>query len=117
MTIDKLEGIRNDLVRTDDNWQQWKFPELFEVLRKWTVSDPMKPDDQVRSRNFQVRQQESKLRVMRGTIDPNCCRPEKHPSRETTALQLPRSATQSSRLPKPTGLSILQKKTPLIHLC
>ena len=37
MTIDKLEGIRNDLVRTDDDWQEWKYPELIEALRKWTV--------------------------------------------------------------------------------
>ena len=26
MTLDKLEGIRSDLVRTDDSWQEWKFP-------------------------------------------------------------------------------------------
>jgi hypothetical protein len=34
MTNEKLEGIRNDLVRTDDDWQEWKFPELIEALRK-----------------------------------------------------------------------------------
>ena len=28
MTLDKLEGIRGDhLVRTDDNWQDWDFPQ------------------------------------------------------------------------------------------
>ena len=30
MTIDKLERIRNDLVRTDDDWQEWKYSELIE---------------------------------------------------------------------------------------
>ena len=28
MTIDKLPGIRGDLVRTDDYWQEWNFPKL-----------------------------------------------------------------------------------------
>jgi hypothetical protein len=70
MTIDKLEGIRNDLVRTDDDWQEWKFPELIEALRKWTVRNPVKQEDSNsdkhshgRLKNFQARQQESKTRV------------------------------------------------------
>ncbi len=67
MTIDKLEGIRNDLVRTDDDWQGWKYPELIEALRKWTVRNPVKsednhPDKHNKSKNFQTRQ-ESKPRV------------------------------------------------------
>ena len=33
-TIDKLEGIRGDLVLMDDDWQEWKFPNLVEALRK-----------------------------------------------------------------------------------
>lgn len=28
MTLNKLEGIRGDLVRTDDDWQEWKFDQL-----------------------------------------------------------------------------------------
>ena len=43
MTLNKLEGIRGDLVRTDDDWQEWKFPQLVEALRKWTVRNPPKP--------------------------------------------------------------------------
>ena len=67
MTIDKLEGIRNDLVRTDDDWQEWKYPELIEALRKWTVRKPVKsednhPDKHNKSKNFQT-SQESKPRV------------------------------------------------------
>ena len=41
-TIDKLEGIRGDLVRMDDDWQEWKFPNLVEALRKWTERNPLK---------------------------------------------------------------------------
>ena len=28
LTLDKLPGIRADLVRLDDNWQEWRFPQL-----------------------------------------------------------------------------------------
>ena len=45
MTLNKLEGIRGDLVRTDDDWQEWKFDQLVEALRKWTVRNPPKSDE------------------------------------------------------------------------
>ena len=41
MTIDKLPGIRGDLVRTDDSWREWKFPKLVDELRKWTERNPI----------------------------------------------------------------------------
>ena len=50
-TIDKLEGIRGDLVRTDDKWQQWEFPQLIEALRKWTERNPVKSEDTKRERD------------------------------------------------------------------
>ena len=39
-TLDKLPDIRADLVRLDDNWQEWGFPELIESLRKWWDRNP-----------------------------------------------------------------------------
>ena len=33
LTLDKLQGIRADLVRLDDNWQEWRFPKLVEALK------------------------------------------------------------------------------------
>ena len=33
-TLDKLCGIKADLVRTDDNWQNWGFNELIEAICK-----------------------------------------------------------------------------------
>ena len=44
-TLDKLEGIRADLVRTDDNWQEWGFPKLVNALKKWTERNPSSQDD------------------------------------------------------------------------
>ena len=49
MTLDKLEGIRGDLVRTDDNWQDWDFPHLLEALRKWTIRNPPKHSEERQS--------------------------------------------------------------------
>jgi len=40
MTIDNLPGI-GDLVRTDDSWREWNFPQLVDELRKWTERNPI----------------------------------------------------------------------------
>ena len=39
-TLDKLEGIRADLTRLDDNWQEWGFPQLVTALGNWTERNP-----------------------------------------------------------------------------
>ena len=39
--LDRLPGIRSDLVRDDEYWKDWNFPELVESLRKWTERNPV----------------------------------------------------------------------------
>ena len=39
-TLDKLPDIRADLVRLDDKWQQWNYPQLVESLRQWCNRNP-----------------------------------------------------------------------------
>ena len=59
-TLDKLEGIRSDLVRTDDSCQEWKsppLPPLIEALRKWTEQNPFKQDKRVDKQNQGVDKQ------------------------------------------------------------
>ena len=41
MTLDKLPGIRGDLVRTDEAWESWDFQKLCEALRLWTRRNPV----------------------------------------------------------------------------
>ena len=41
MWIDKLPGIRGDLVRTDENWQEWDFPKFVYALQGWTEGNPV----------------------------------------------------------------------------
>ena len=40
LTLDTSQGIRADLVRTDNDWQDQKFPQLVETLEKWTCRNP-----------------------------------------------------------------------------
>ena len=41
LTWDKLKGKRAYLVRVDNEWQEWKFPQLVEVLESWTRKNPI----------------------------------------------------------------------------
>ena len=41
MSIDKLPGIRGDLVRTDENWQEWDFPKFVYALQGGTERNPV----------------------------------------------------------------------------
>ena len=40
-TLRKLSGIRSELVRFDDDWQEWTYVELVEALKKWTERNPV----------------------------------------------------------------------------
>ena len=41
MSIDKLPGIRGNLVRTDENWQEWDFPKFVYALQGQTERNPV----------------------------------------------------------------------------
>ena len=75
MSIDKLQGIRGDLVRTNDNWREWGFQKFVEALRKWTERNPIPaerespeklPDRKKpplpRDRSFQAQQKDKRVR-------------------------------------------------------
>ena len=40
LTLDKLPGIRADLVRLNDDWQEWDFYQLADSLRRWIERSP-----------------------------------------------------------------------------
>ena len=67
ITLDRLPGIRADLVRLDDDWQDWEFTQLVEALRKWTEHNPkifVPPDkNQKRDKMYYTRENEQKSRV------------------------------------------------------
>ena len=45
MALDKLECIKSDLIRTDDEWREWDFPKLVGALREWTFRNPLRMDE------------------------------------------------------------------------
>lgn len=63
MTLDKLSGIRGDLVRTDPNWEQWDFVQLAQAVKQWIRRNPIDAKTQEReTTEQQIRKRErSKL--------------------------------------------------------
>ena len=41
LTLNKLSGIRGDLVRTEPEWKKWSFTELVAALLAWTERNPI----------------------------------------------------------------------------
>ena len=70
LTIDKLSGIRGDLVRNDDNWQDWNFVQFCDALRSWTRRNPPEkstdrkkdPRKESRHKSFQTELRDAKPR-------------------------------------------------------
>ena len=50
MTLNKLQSIRGDLVRTDPKWKEWTFVQLCEALREWTERNPVDHHNQEEKR-------------------------------------------------------------------
>ena len=59
--IDKLKGIKSDLVRGQSGWQDWDFPQLVNALKLWKDINPVESSDDSKrkqpwaSRHFQTR--------------------------------------------------------------
>ena len=43
--LDRLPGIRSDIVRNDDSWQEWEFPQLATTLENGTQRNPSSNDE------------------------------------------------------------------------
>ena len=41
--MDKVESVREVIVQTDDNWEEWGLEELVEHLRRYIDSTPLRP--------------------------------------------------------------------------
>lgn len=59
--IDKLKGIKADLVRGQSGWQEWDFTQLVKALKQWKDINPIESNDENKkrppmvSRHFQTR--------------------------------------------------------------
>ena len=56
--LDKLKGIKADLVRGQVGWQEWDFPKLIEALRQWREVNPVEGSGSSysRTRSFQAQE-------------------------------------------------------------
>ncbi|XP_048580704.1 uncharacterized protein LOC116619237 isoform X2 [Nematostella vectensis] len=54
-TLDKLKGIKSDLVRGCDGWRDWGFNDLLQQLKRWTEINPVESnfEDKTKSNNSQ----------------------------------------------------------------
>ena len=50
-TLDKLSRIRSELVKSDDDWQEWTYVELVEALKKWTEKNLVPSTDKLFENN------------------------------------------------------------------
>ena len=109
MTLDKLEGARGDLVRADDNWQQWDFPQLLQALRKRTLRGSRKPKKGTTKNNrYHLNHRNSKL------ITPNSkSRKEDLVSSGTVQLINQSTATKSSQSKNAKSSSYTSDALPL----
>ena len=66
LTLNKLSGIRGDLVRTELEWKNWTFTDLVKALFSWTERNPIDPkassERKDSSKIYQIRQAEQKPR-------------------------------------------------------
>ena len=40
-TLDKLKGVKADLVRGNEGWRDWDFKDLLKELKKWSEINPV----------------------------------------------------------------------------
>ncbi|CAB3983668.1 Pol poly [Paramuricea clavata] len=62
MTLDKLPGIRGDLVRTDPDWERWTYVQLSEAVRQWVKRNPVDQSRTDRDKDRQIKSFHAKSR-------------------------------------------------------
>ena len=58
-TLDKLKGIKSDLVRGNEGWQEWTFEDLLRELKKWKDINPVEEQSVLRKRSKFLHSKES----------------------------------------------------------
>ena len=84
--LDKLKGIKADLVRGQENWQDWDLPRLTQALKKWRDVNPATEDNTVLNKTTPPRRPDSKFRLYYADNknQPHCvyCEDTSHVSRD-----------------------------------
>ena len=88
MTLDKLVGIRADLIRTEKDWKKWTFTELVEALRQWVERNPLQPGDKDGGQHPKFKQRENQFATRDHLKQRQCvyCENDDHRSVECTKV-------------------------------
>ena len=83
MTLDKLPAIRGDLVRSDNEWENWNLEQLAEALRLWIRRNPA---DHSREEEHPKKRRERVFMTNRGDKPRGCvyCESSEHKGVECT---------------------------------
>ena len=88
LLLDRLPGVRSDLVRSDENWTDWEFPHLVEALRRWTERNPV--HDEKRDKHLLERKADKSFHAQQKPISNiGCvyCEDESHRSVECPKIK------------------------------
>ena len=111
MSINKLPGIWGDLIRRDENWQEWDFPKFVYALQGWTERIPVttrSSDKSWRDSNaFNTQLGEARPR---GCV---YCKSTDHKPHECTKVTDPRWS-QGDGMQEQKNVFVLQKKNTSI---
>ena len=92
MTLDKLSGIRSDLVRTDPEWEDWDYIKLTDALKLWTRRNPI---DDSEKRNTRWRNRDNKVfNAKLGSRGCVHCEAKEHKSSDCTKLLMSRRGSR-----------------------
>jgi hypothetical protein len=88
MTLDKLVGIRADLIRTEKDWKKWTFTELVEALRQWVERNPLQPGDKDGGQHPKFKQRDNQFAARDHLKQRQCvyCENDDHRSVECTKV-------------------------------
>ena len=63
LTLNKLPGIRGDLVRTEQKWKEWDFTQLVAALQAWTERNPIEAKREEKPQESPYKRRDKPLRV------------------------------------------------------
>ena len=101
-TLDKLKGIKADLVRGNQGWQEWSFDDLLGELKKWRDINPVK---EKQDSEYQLKETRSTKRSkfygaqnsLRETQGPSCVYCEEGDHAQELRLQKNWSVSENGR--------------------
>ena len=134
-TLEKLKGIKSDLVRGNEGWQEWSYHDLLKELKKWKDINPIEEKSESKGQQKGGKSPRSKFFHAKDFLrERECvCKDTTHKSTnctkgckkrakkentcgERTMFQLHRKSSSCYQLQKQNWVSEMQQKAPYLDL-